>query len=57
MKRISSFEQRIKFYRKKYNLTLDELSQKINLPSQTINRYELGQRVPKIDVAIEIAEK
>ena len=26
------------------------------IPAQTLNRYELGQRVPKIDTAVKIAE-
>lgn len=38
------------------DLTLAEMEAKTGLPAQTISRYELGQRVPKIDTSIEIAD-
>ena len=57
MKRISTFAKRIKLYREQKELTLAELGVIADVPAQTLNRYELGQRVPKVDVAIEIAEK
>lgn len=56
MIRIATFSERIKEYRVANNLTLAELAQKVNLPAQTINRYELAQRIPKIDTALEIAD-
>jgi len=54
---VSSFGERIKEYRIDNNLTLEQMEQLTNIPAQTINRYELGQRVPKIDTAIDIAQK
>lgn len=57
MKRVCTTAKRIQEYRDKYNLTLVELSNKTGIPAQTLNRYELGQRVPKIDVANDIADK
>lgn len=56
MKRISNIASRLKEYRDMYNLTLADMERKTGIPAQTINRYELGQRVPKIDVAVSIAE-
>ena len=56
MERVSDVSQRLKEYRDKMNFTLSEVSQKCSVPAQTLNRYELGQRKPKIDTAVEIAE-
>lgn len=56
MKRISMFSDRLKEFRETNNLTLSDISEKTGLPAQTINRYELGQRAPKIDTAVSIAE-
>lgn len=57
MKIVSSFGNRIKQYREDNNLTLAEIERMTNVPAQTINRYELGQRVPKVDAATIIANK
>lgn len=57
MKIVSSFGNRIKQYREDNNLTLAEIERMTNVPAQTINRYELGQRVPKVDAAAIIANK
>lgn len=56
MIRIATFATRIKEYRTMNDLTLAEMEAKTGLPAQTISRYELGQRVPKIDTSIEIAD-
>lgn len=56
MVRTATFAIRIKEYRTINDFTLAEMESKIGVPAQTINRYELGQRVPKIDTAIEIAD-
>lgn len=56
MERISNIAQRLKEYREQFNLTLADISKKCKIPMQTLNRYELEQRVPKIDTAVEIAE-
>jgi len=55
MRRTSTFSERLKIYREQNDLTLVELEKLTGVPAPTLNRYELGQRVPKIDVAIEIA--
>lgn len=38
-----------------HNITLKELEKITGVPAQTLNRYELGQRIPKVDKAGEIA--
>ena len=53
MERVSNVAQRLKEYRDDYGLTLSELSEKCKIPAQTLNRYELGQRKPKIDTAVD----
>lgn len=57
MNRISNTGYRLKEYRDLYDLTLADLEKRIAIPAQTINRYELQQRIPKVDVAVEIADK
>ena len=56
MERISNIAQRLKEYRERFDLTLADVSKKCKIPMQTLSRYELEQRVPKIDTAVEIAE-
>ena len=57
MDRITTFSNRIKEYRETHNMTLADIEARTGVPAQTINRYELSQRSPKIDVANDIAEK
>lgn len=45
MERISNIAQRLKEYREQFNLTLADISKKCKIPMQTLNRYELEQRV------------
>lgn len=56
MTRIATFAIRLKEYRETNDLTLADMESKTGIPAQTINRYELGQRIPKIDTAIAIAD-
>ncbi len=56
MERISDISKRIKEYRDRFDLTQLDISKKCGIPYQTLSRYELGQRTPKIDTAVEIAE-
>lgn len=56
MERTSDVAHRLKEYRNRFDYTLADLSEKCHIPAQTLNRYELGQRKPKIDTAVEIAE-
>ena len=57
MKKIAEIGYRIKEYREINNLTLSDMEAKTGIPSQTLNRYELGQRMPKSDTVTQIAEK
>ena len=56
MKRESTFAKRMQQYRNVNGLSLRELEAKVNIPAQTLNRYELGKRAPRIDTAAQIAE-
>ncbi len=54
--KIKTFAERLKEYRTILNqYTLLELEKMTGVPAQTLNRYELGQRIPKIDIAETIA--
>lgn len=53
---IDTFGNRLLEYRLENSLSLSDLSKKVGIPAQTLNRYELGQRTPKVDIAIKIAE-
>lgn len=57
MERVSTFAERLKEYMDTNDMTYDELSKKADTPAQTLNRYVLGQRIPKIDAATDIAAK
>jgi len=52
---VDTFANGLKKYRTDNDWTLEEMSKITTVPPQTLNRYELGQRVPKIDVACNIA--
>ena len=56
MDRIKTISERLKEYRTSKGRTLADMEKITGIPAQTINRYELGQRAPKIDVAVSIAE-
>ena len=56
MERITNMAVRLKEYRELNNLTLADMETRSGIPAQTINRYELGQRAPKIDIAVCLAE-
>lgn len=56
MERVSSISERLKEYRTSHDLTFAEMEQITGIPAQTLNRYELGQRSPKLDVAVSIAD-
>lgn len=56
LKQVSCLGDRLKEYRDIANITLAEMAQKCRIPAQTINRYELKQRAPKLDIALEIAD-
>lgn len=53
----SSFGKRLKDMRTEMGMTLDEFSKLLDIPAQTLNRYELNQRTPKINTVEQIADK
>lgn len=57
MNRITTFSVRLREYRTEQKLTLEDLSSRVGFPCQTLSRWERGDRVPKIDVVSQIAEK
>lgn len=57
MEQVSTFANRLKEYMDLHKATYDELSKITKVPAQTLNRYVLGKRIPKIDAAAEIAQK
>lgn len=57
MERISTFGKRLAEFRALKELTFDQLADLVGIAPQTLNRYELNQRVPKVDIANDIAEK
>lgn len=56
MKRTENIAARLRAYRALNNMTLSDIEKITSIPAQTINRYELGQRAPKLDIAVQIAD-
>jgi repressor LexA len=52
---VSTFGKRLSEFRTEKDLTLEELGNVTDIPPQTLNRYELGHRTPKVDTASDIA--
>lgn len=50
------FNEKLKEFRKKANLTQEELAEKINVSRQTIVKWESGESEPTISIAKNIAE-
>lgn len=50
------FNEKVKEYRKKLNLTQEQLAEKINVSRQTIVKWESGESEPTISIAKNIAE-
>lgn len=55
IEKISDFSKRLRQFMDDNNYTFDIISKITDIPPQTLNRYTLGKRVPKIDQATEIA--
>lgn len=56
MKRTSTFAQRLLSLRKELRLTLEEFSAMTGYPAQTLNKWEHGTHIPKVDAAAAVAE-
>jgi transcriptional regulator with XRE-family HTH domain len=57
MNRVSTFAERLKEYMRIHNMSYVMLAKMTGENPQTLNRYVLGKRSPKIDSAIYIAAK
>lgn len=57
IEQIESFANRLKQIRQEKGMTLEEFSKLVDIPAQSINRYELGQRMPKLDTVTKISKK
>lgn len=51
-----SIGEKIKKYRKEKGLTQKELADKLNIATNSLSRYEIGERRPPIDMIEKIAE-
>jgi putative transcriptional regulator len=49
-------QTKIKEYRAKYNLSQDELAEKVNARRETINRLEKGLYNPSLKLALDISK-
>ena len=54
---VLSIGKKIKLYRTRNNLTIDELAEKLNVSRQIVSRWEHGKSMPKFDTAIDIAKQ
>jgi len=57
LKQNSNFSERLKKYMVDHDMTYEILSKITGVPAQTLNRYVLSQRSPKVDAAAAIAIK
>jgi transcriptional regulator with XRE-family HTH domain len=51
-----SFNKKLRNLRKKSNMSVNELAQKIGLSNSSIRMYETGDRIPPADILIKIAK-
>ncbi|MDO5557846.1 MAG: helix-turn-helix transcriptional regulator [Clostridia bacterium] len=51
---VNSFTENLNFYRKKRNLTLEELGIKIHKTKATLSKYEKGEIIPDIITILEL---
>ena len=52
----SAFGQRIKYLRRKKNLTLEQMSSALNIGIDHLSRIELGKRGVSIDLLFDMAD-
>lgn len=57
MKRSSDFASRLKIVMDELKCNYEQLGAKLQMQPQTLNRYILSQRVPKVNIANEMAAK
>lgn len=54
---MANFADRIKLFMTMNGLTQDDIAIRLGTNKQTVSRYETGQQIPRLDVAMEIAKK
>ncbi|SDF28016.1 helix-turn-helix domain-containing protein [Sporolituus thermophilus] len=47
---------RLRQLRQKHNLTAEQFGRIFNVSKQTVSRWELGDRIPPLDVVVAIAD-
>ena len=47
--------ERIRYYRKQHNLTMEEVAKDLGTTQQSISRYELGDRKTNQDILFKLA--
>jgi Predicted transcriptional regulators len=50
------FSQRLRSLRQDKNLTIEQVGKAFNVTKQTVSRWELGERLPPLDVAAALAD-
>lgn len=50
------FGERLRLLREESDLTVEQLAEKLGTVKQTISKYENGQREPKYETLLKIAE-
>lgn len=53
---MATFKDRLKQLRDERDLTLEQLSNQVNITQATLSRYENGHRKPDIDIANTLSE-
>ena len=51
---MADFADRLKLYRTMNGFTQEEVASRLGTNKQTISRYEKGQLIPRLDVAMEL---
>lgn len=49
--------QRIALYRKKHNLTQQQLANELGISLGTVKKYEEGQRIPRDEIKVKLAKR
>lgn len=50
------FGERLRILRQSKHLTVEQLGKEFNVSKQTVSRWELGDRLPPLDVATALAD-
>lgn len=50
------FNENLRYIRKSRNMTQKEVAEELRLNCVTYNRYETGERAPKLEIIIKLAD-